>query len=134
MPSLARSNLNILVAGLGCCKQEIFATQGALYDIQRFGVNFVSTAEEADILVIQGFYNKKGITRVLNIYDRMSSPKWIIAVGSCVLNENLFKLESKLLSQLRNKVAINMYIPGCPPRPEAFIYAILRFQAEINNN
>ncbi|GAH53012.1 unnamed protein product, partial [marine sediment metagenome] len=70
----------------------------------------------------------------LNIYDRMSSPKWIIAVGSCVLNENLFKLESKLLSQLRNKVAINMYIPGCPPRPEAFIYAILRFQAEINNN
>ncbi|GAI71020.1 unnamed protein product, partial [marine sediment metagenome] len=96
MPSLARSNLNILVAGFGCCKQEIFATQGALYDIQRFGVNFVSTAEDADILVIQGFYNKKGITRVLNIYDRMSSPKWIIAVGSCVLNENLFKLESKL--------------------------------------
>jgi NADH-quinone oxidoreductase subunit B len=127
MPSLDKSNLNILVAGFGCCKQEIFATQGALYDIQRFGVNFVSTAEDADILVLQGFYNKKGVTRVLNIYDRMSSPKWIIAVGSCVLNKNLFKSENKLLSQFQNKVGINMYVPGCPPRPEAFIYAILRF-------
>ncbi len=127
MPSIAKSNLNILVSGFGCCKQEIFATQGALYDIQRFGINFVRTAEDADILVVQGFYNKKGIIRVLNIYDRMSSPKWIVAVGSCVLNENLFKPESKLLRQFRNEVEISMYIPGCPPRPEAFIYAILKF-------
>ncbi|HEY4695549.1 MAG TPA: hypothetical protein VIH13_01515 [Candidatus Hydromicrobium sp.] len=127
MSSLIKSNFNILVTGFGCCKQEIFATQSSLYDIQRFGVNFVSTPEDADILVVQGFYNKEGIIRVLNIYDRMSSPKGIIAVGSCVLNENLFNLESRLLSQFRDRVVINMHIPGCPPRPEAFIYAILRF-------
>ncbi len=127
MPSLIKSNLNILVAGFGCCKQEIFAAQSTLYDIQRFGVNFVSTPENADILMVQGFYNKEGIMRVLNIYDRMSSPKGIIAVGSCVLNENLFNLESGLLSQFRDRVGISMYIPGCPPRPEAFMHAILRF-------
>ncbi len=125
MPYLIRSNLNILVAGFGCCKQEIFATQGSLYDIQRFGVNFVNVAEDADILVVQGFFNEKGIKRVLSIYDRMYSPKGIIAVGSCVLNENLFKLESKLLRQFRRKIKINMYVPGCPPRPEAFIHAVL---------
>jgi len=125
MPSIIKSNFNIIVTGFGCCKQEIFATQGALYDIQRLGVNFVNTAEDADILVVQGFYNKEGIIRVLNIYDRMNFPKGIIAVGSCVLNENLFNLESRLLRLLREEVGINMYIPGCPPRPEAFIHAIL---------
>ncbi len=126
MPSIIRSNFNILVTGFGCCKQEIFAVQGPLYDIQRFGVNFVRTPEDADLLVVQGFYNNEGIIRVLNIYERMSRPKGIIAVGSCVLNRNLFNPESKLLNRFRSSVKINMYIPGCPPRPEAFMYAILR--------
>ncbi len=120
------SNLNILVTGSGCCKQEIFAVQGALYDIQRFGVNFVSTAENADLLVMQGFYNKKGIIRVLDIYERMNQPKGIIAVGSCVLNRNLFSPDSQLLSWFRSRAKIIMYVPGCPPRPEAFMYAVLR--------
>jgi len=127
MPSLVKSNLNMIVVGFGCCKQEILATQGPLYDIQRFGVNFVNTAEDADILVIQGFFNEKGISRVLDIYGRMRPPRGIIAVGSCVLNENLFDLESKLLKKFRKRVGINMYVPGCPPRPEAFIYAVLEF-------
>ncbi len=127
MPSLMKSNLNMLVVGFGCCKQEIFATQGPLYDIQRYGVNFVNTAEDADILVIQGFFNEKGIKRVLNIYDSMRPPRGIIAVGSCILNENLFNLEGKLLKKFRRKVGVNMYVPGCPPRPEAFIYAVLEF-------
>ena len=127
MPSLVKSNLNMIVVGFGCCKQEILATQGPLYDIQRFGVNFVNTAEDADILVIQGFFNEKGISRVLDIYGRMRPPRGIIAVGSCVLNENLFDLESKLLKKFRKRVRINMYVPGCPPRPEAFIYAVLEF-------
>lgn len=127
MPSLVKSNLNMIVVGFGCCKQEILATQGPLYDIQRFGVNFVNTAEDADILVIQGFFNEEGISRVLDIYGRMRPPRGIIAVGSCVLNENLFDLESKLLKKFRKRVRINMYVPGCPPRPEAFIYAVLEF-------
>jgi len=117
----------MIVVGFGCCKQEILATQGPLYDIQRFGVNFVNTAEDADILVIQGFFNEEGISRVLDIYGRMRPPRGIIAVGSCVLNENLFDLESKLLKKFRKRVRINMYVPGCPPRPEAFIYAVLEF-------
>jgi len=127
MPSLVKSNLNMLVVGFGCCKQEIFATQGPLYDIQRFGVNFVNTAEDADILVIQGFFNKKGIKKVLDIYDRMYPPRGIIAVGTCILNENLFDLESRLLRQFRRKAGIDMFVPGCPPRPEAFIYAVIEF-------
>jgi NADH:ubiquinone oxidoreductase subunit B-like Fe-S oxidoreductase len=130
MPSVVKSNLNMLVTGYGCCKQEIFAVQGALYDIQRFCVNFVSTPEDADLLVVQGFYNKEGIIRILNIYERMSNPKGVIAVGTCVLNRNLFSPESELFERFRNSVRIYMYVPGCPPRPEAFIYAVLRILNE----
>ncbi len=120
------SNLNLIVTGSGCCKQEILAVQGSLYDIQRFGINFVSSPENADLLVMQGFYNKKGIIKVLDIYERMHQPKGIIAVGSCVLSENLFDPDSKLMSWFRSRVNIVMNVPGCPPRPEAFMYAVLR--------
>jgi NADH:ubiquinone oxidoreductase subunit B-like Fe-S oxidoreductase len=130
MPSVVKSNLNMFVTGYGCCKQEIFAVQGALYDIQRFCVNFVSTPEDADLLVVQGFYNEEGIIRILNIYERMSHPKGVIAVGTCVLNRNLFSKERELFERFRNSVKIYMYVPGCPPRPEAFIYAVLRILNE----
>jgi len=73
MSSINESNFNVLVTGFGCCKQEIFAVQGPLYDIQRFGINFVSVPEDADILVIQGFYGKEGIIKVLKIYERMKA-------------------------------------------------------------
>lgn len=131
MPSAVKSNFNILVTGSGCCKQEIFATQGALYDIQRFGVNFVSTVEEANLLVVQGFYNKKGLIRVLDIYERMGRPGGVIAVGSCVLDGNIFNKESELLKLFRSKVKIDMYVPGCPPRPEAFMYAVLKLLDKV---
>lgn len=127
---LIKSNLNMMVVGFGCCKQEILATQGPLYDIQRYGVNFVDTAEDADVLVIQGFFNEIGITRIIDIYNNMLPPKSIIAVGSCILNENIFNLEEKLLKKFRRKVKIKIYVPGCPPRPEAFIYAVLKFLSE----
>jgi NADH-quinone oxidoreductase subunit B len=130
MPFNNRSNLNIMVTGFGCCKQEIFAAQGALYDIQRFGINFVSTPEDADLLVVQGFYNKEGIIRVINIYEKMNHPKGIIAVGSCVLNRNLLDPKSELMDRFRDSVKIIMHVPGCPPRPEAFMYAVLRILNE----
>ncbi len=127
MSSIEKSSLNIFVAGFGCCKQEIFATRGPLYDIQRFGVNFVSLPEDADILVVQGLYNQEGLDRVIDIYRNMDSPRWVFGVGSCVLDENIFRENSKLLRKFREKIKMDMFIPGCPPRPEAFIYSILKF-------
>jgi ech hydrogenase subunit C len=131
MSPAIRSNFNILVTGFGCCKQEIFASQGALYDIQRFGINFVSNPEDANLLIVQGFYNKRGILRVLEIYERMSRPRRVIAAGSCVLNANLFDRESELLKLFRSKVKIDVYVPGCPLRPEAFIYAVLKLMDNL---
>lgn len=127
MPFIEKKSLNIFVAGFGCCKQEILTTRGPLYDIQRFGVNFVGLPEEADILVVQGLYNEEGLNRVLEIYKNMDFPKWIFGIGSCVLNENIFNKNSHLLKKFRDKIKMDIFVPGCPPRPEAFIYSILKF-------
>jgi NADH:ubiquinone oxidoreductase subunit B-like Fe-S oxidoreductase len=126
MRSLVKNNLNLLVAGFGCCKQEIFSSNSPLYDISRYGINFVSLPEDADVLVVQGFYNKIGEERILGYYYAMKDPKWVIAVGKCVVDGNLFCKNFKVLGSVKSKFDIDIYIPGCPPRPEAFMYAILR--------
>ena len=131
MKSASKNILNLLVVGFGCCRQEIYATSGPLYDIERFGVNFVNLPEDADVLVVQGFFNRIGIERVLDIYRRMSYPKWVVAVGRCVLSENLFSSNSKLLEEFKKKVDIDVYVPGCPPRPEAFLYSVLKLRDKI---
>ena len=126
MKSLVKNNLNILVSGFGCCKQEISATSGPIYDIERFGVNFVSIPEEADILVFQGFYNNAGLDRLLACYNRMHEPRWVMAIGKCVIDHNIFCKECDSAEKIRSRIHIDFYVPGCPPRPEAFIYSILR--------
>ena len=126
MRSLIKNNLNILVAGFGCCKQEIYAASGPLYDIARLGVNFVSIPEDADVLVIQGFYNSLGEERLLDYYNNMREPKWVIALGKCTVDCSLVCNGYKILENLGNKIKVDIYIPGCPPRPEAFMYGIIR--------
>ena len=106
MRSLIKNNLNLLVAGFGCCKQEIYAANGPLYNIARFGINFVSTPEDADVLVIQGFYNKIGEERLLEYYKNMRDPKWVIAAGKCVVDRSLLRSEYKILESLQLELSI----------------------------
>jgi NADH:ubiquinone oxidoreductase subunit B-like Fe-S oxidoreductase len=81
MRQLVKNSLNLFVAGFGCCKREIYATLSPTYDISRFGVNFVNLPEDADVLVIQGFYNRAGERRLLECYSSMKEPRWVIAAG-----------------------------------------------------
>ena len=129
-PNIEKSNLNIIVPGFGCCRGEILATRGPLYDIQRFGINFVNNPEDADILLITGFSSEECVKKARDIYLRMNKPKWVFAIGSCVIGEGRFCGETKLLKKFKRDIKIDMFIPGCPPRPEAFIYSILRFMSE----
>ncbi|MHB1274757.1 MAG: NADH-quinone oxidoreductase subunit NuoB [Candidatus Humimicrobiaceae bacterium] len=125
--SLIKSNLNVYIAGYGCCKQEIIASAGPAYDVSRFGVSFVSYPEDADVLVFQGFYNGKGIKKVINIYDQIISPKWVIALGKCALESLSYEgPENNILYEFKKRLKVDVYVPGCPPRPEAFIYSLLK--------
>jgi len=132
--NIEKSNLNIIISGYGCCRSEILATRGPLYDIQRFGINFVNMAEDADILVVSGFSSEKGIHNAIDIYKRMRAPRWVFACGSCAISGGRFCGTPQLREEIERDIKVDMYIPGCPPRPEAFIYAILRFISENNDN
>jgi NADH-quinone oxidoreductase subunit B len=126
MDSFVKNNLNIFVTGIGCCKQEILSTMGPIYDVSRFGINFVSIPEDADVLVVQGFFNKLGESRLVNIYNRMKSPKWVIAAGKCTVDVSMLDSNYRFTERFKDVIKIDYFIPGCPPRPEAFIYCILR--------
>ncbi|MBM3706969.1 MAG: NADH-quinone oxidoreductase subunit B [Actinobacteria bacterium] len=128
MKSLVKNSLNLFVVGLGCCKQEIFATAGPTYDISRFGVNFVNIPEDADVLVIQGFYNSIAEERLLDYYSCIREPKWVIAVGKCIVEGSILFTGYKLIERIAPDINIDFFVPGCPPRPEAFIYSILRLK------
>lgn len=116
--SVVKSNLNIYIANYGCCKQEILATESPVYDISRFGVRFVNIPEDADLLVIQGFKSERSDSRILKIYESMREPKWVICVGRCMIERQ----RSDLLKSIR----VDVFVPGCPPRPEAFLFGLLR--------
>jgi len=129
--SLIKSSFNIYISGLGCCKQEIVSSIGPIYDISRFGISIVSFPESADILIIQGFLNRKYIKRIMDIYDTMKDPKWVIAFGRCAIENANLDAEDVLIKTFKKKINYDIYVPGCPPRPEAFIYSILRLMDKI---
>ena len=131
MADIEKSNLNIIIPGTGCCSGEILAARGPVYDIQRFGINIVTVPEEAGIMIVSGFISEAVIERFMDIYDRMRTPGWVFAAGSCAISGGKLCGSPELLDRLKKQIPIDMYIPGCPPRPEAFIFALIRF---ISNN
>jgi len=130
MANIEKSSLNIIVPGTGCCRGEILAARGPVYDMQRFGINVVTIPEDADILVLSGFLSTAIVDRYIDIYDRMKAPKWVFAAGSCIISGGRFCWNREHMERLKREIPVDMYIPGCPPRPEAFIFAVLRFLAD----
>jgi NADH-quinone oxidoreductase subunit B len=131
MTDIEKSNINIIIPGTGCCRSELLAARGPLYDIQRFGINIVTIPEEADIMVVSGFIGEANINRFLETYERIRRPGWVFASGTCAISGSRLCGSPALLKKLKSQIHIDMYIPGCPPRPEAFIFALIRF---ISNN
>ena len=99
--------------------------QPTTYDISRFGVNFVSVPEEADALVIQGFYNEIGEERLLEIYSRMKKPKWVIATGKCIVDRCLLNEDYNFTERLGKIINVD-FCTRLPSQARGFIYAVLR--------
>lgn len=117
--------------GLACCAIEMMTTGAPRYDLGRFGMEvFRASPRQADLMIVAGRVTQKMAPVLRQIYDQMAEPKWVIAMGVCASSGGMFN-NYAVVQGVDHIVPVDMYLPGCPPRPEMLIDAILKLHAKI---
>jgi NADH-quinone oxidoreductase subunit B len=131
---LARKNsIWPLPFATSCCGIEFMATMGAHYDLGRFGAERLSfSPRQADLLMVMGTIAKKMTPVVRQVYEQMAEPRWVIAVGACASSGGIFDTYS-VLQGIDRIVPVDVYVPGCPPRPEQIIDGFLKIQELVGH-
>ena len=117
--------------GLACCAIEMMSTAGARFDISRFGSElFRASPRQADLLIVSGRVSQKMAPVLRHIYDQMLEPKWVIAMGACASSGGMFN-NYAIVQSVDKIVPVDMYVPGCPPRPEQLVEGIVRLHEAV---
>ena len=118
--------------GLACCAIEMIASTMARYDLARFGSEiFRPSPRQADLMIVSGTVTKKMAPQIVRLYNQMPEPKYVIAMGACAISGGPFKQGYNVLKGIDRYLPVDVHIPGCPPRPEALIQAIMTLQQKI---
>ncbi|MCW2571086.1 MAG: hypothetical protein JWO88_1144 [Frankiales bacterium] len=126
-----KSSLWPATFGLACCAIEMMATGAGRYDLARFGMEvFRPSPRQADLMIVAGRVSQKMAPVVRQIYDQMPEPKWVIAMGVCASSGGMFN-NYAIVQGVDHIVPVDMYLPGCPPRPEMLMDAILKLHDKI---
>jgi NADH-quinone oxidoreductase subunit B len=117
--------------GLACCAIEMMAAGAADYDLSRWGMEiFRASPRQADLMIVAGRVSQKMGPVLRQIYDQMPEPKWVISMGVCASTGGMFN-NYGLIQGVDTIVPVDIYVPGCPPRPEMLMYGILRLHAKV---
>jgi NADH-quinone oxidoreductase subunit B len=121
--------------GLACCAIEMMSASAAKYDIDRFGAGaFRPSPRQADVMIVAGTVTYKMAPRVKRLFDQMPEPKYVIAMGSCVLGGGPYSLHGyHVVKGVDKIVPVDVYVPGCPPRPETLLEALMRIQEKVRS-
>lgn len=125
-----------VTTGTGCCADEILSSMGCRYDLERFGCLPQVDPRQADLLIIAGVVTYKAASHLKRAYDEMSLPKYVLAVGSCANCGGPFSpdLSYSVVPGADRIIPVDVYVPGCPPRPEAIMNGLVTLQEKIRGN
>ncbi|PKN11421.1 MAG: NADH-quinone oxidoreductase subunit B [Deltaproteobacteria bacterium HGW-Deltaproteobacteria-4] len=116
--------------GLACCAIEMMSTGAARFDLDRFGIIFRASPRQADCIIIAGTVTRKMLPVILTVYEQMPEPKYVVAMGACACSGGVFDTYS-VVQGIDEYLPVDVYIPGCPPRPEGLLYGLIKLQEKI---
>ncbi|MCK9173051.1 NADH-quinone oxidoreductase subunit B [Desulfuromonas thiophila] len=116
--------------GLACCAIEMMAAGAARFDLDRLGVLFRASPRQADVIIIAGTVTHKMMPVIRTVYEQMPEPKYVIAMGACASSGGVFDTYS-VLQGIDQELPVDVYVPGCPPRPEGLLYGLIKLQEKI---
>jgi NADH-quinone oxidoreductase subunit B len=128
-----RSSVWPMMFGLACCAIEMICTAASRYDFSRFGMEVMRPSpRQADLMLVSGTVTKKMIPQIVRLYNQMPEPKYVVAMGACASGGGPFKEGYNVVSGVDQYVPVDVYIPGCPPTPQALLHGLITLQKRID--
>lgn len=128
-----RNSMWPMMFGLACCAIEMICTAASRYDFSRFGMEVMrASPRQSDVMIVSGTVTKKMIPQIVRLYNQMPEPKYVIAMGACASGGGPFKEGYNVVSGVDQYVPVDVYIPGCPPTPQALINGLIKLQEKVD--